>query len=208
MRSANMAIDPGEREMLDKGKSVALIWGIDKPRIMSLGKGKGEKVFMALRDKPMVISSPSPHNPNGTEYFYWTPDLPMLAWEMAYRAYRFFDANPNLRDIIQRTPENRPHGNGWRSEEFCDYVDNVTYTHKNPFTFQCKKPTWGVNNADMRPGDMIIETLPEVWELRKKWKYLWNSYDAKLDRSMPTILPNGEFSSVPTRWYWVGEYTN
>jgi len=207
LRSANFAIDPGEREMLNKGKNVALIWGIDKPRIACLSTGSGEKVYMSLRDKPMVISSPTLHNPNGTEYFYWTPDMPEVAWEMAYKTFQFFDVNKDLRYIIETKRGGQGHVvSQAKWQKFCDLTSTVLYTTWNSSRFQVKKPSWGAK-SDMRPGDAIIETLGEMASIKDKWRYYWKSYDHLLDRSVPSIMENGEFLSTATKWHHIGTFS-
>lgn len=206
LRSANFAIDKGEREMLDKGKRVANMWGIDKPRLMCTGTETGDRVFMALKDKPMVISSPNISNPNGTEYFYWTPDFPLLAWEMSYKAFQFFNANRHLREIIIKY-KNEKHGFGLKKwQRFCDVINTVLYTTWDLNKFQCEKPGFGSAELKSRPGDLIIEQISDLQPYKKKWEHLWNSYDKELDRSISSILPNGEFGAVPTKWHYVGTF--
>lgn len=206
LRSANFAVDPGEREMLDKGKSVALLWGIDKPRLVSAGTDTGDKVYMSLKDKPMVISSPTIHNPNGTEYFYWSPEMPDLAWEMAYKTFKFFDINKDLRHVIQKVPGKGHAVSHAKWQKFCDLTSTVLYTTWDRNKFQVDKPSWGVK-SDMRPGDAIIETLPELAELKTKWRYYWKSYDRMLDRSIHSIMENGEFLPTATKFHYLGTYS-
>jgi hypothetical protein len=207
LRSANFAIDPGEQEMLNKGKNVALIWGIDKPRIACLSSRSGEKVYMSLRDKPMVISSPTLHNPNGTEYFYWTPDMPEVAWEMAYKTFHFFDVNKDLRYIIETKRGGQGHVVGHAKwQKFCDLTSTVLYTTWDRSRFQVEKPSWGTK-SDMRPGDAIIETLDQMASIKAKWRYYWKSYDHLLDRSVPSIMENGEFLSTATKWHHIGTFS-
>jgi len=206
LRSANFAVDPGERKMLDKEKSVALLWGIDKPRLVSSGTEIGDKVYMSLKDKPMVISSPTIHNPNGTEYFYWSPEMPELAWEMAYKTFKFFDINKDLRYVIQKE-KGKGHAVGHAKwQKFCDLTSTVLYTTWDRNKFQVEKPSWGVN-SDMRPGDAIIEILPELADLKTKWRYYWKSYDKMLDRSIHSIMENGEFLPTATKFHYLGTYS-
>jgi hypothetical protein len=61
--------------------------------------------------------------------------------------------------------------------------------------------------SDMRPGDAIIETLPELADLKTKWRYYWKSYDKMLDRSIPSIMENGEFLPTVTKHHYLGTYT-
>lgn len=206
LRSSNFTYDPVEREMIDKGKTVALIWGVDKPRLACLSTDSGEKVYMSLRDKPMTLFSPTLHNPNGNEHFYWTPDMPELAWEMAYKTFQFFNANKHLRYIIKTTTGKNSHlAANFKWQKFCDLTCTLLYSTWDDNRFQVEKPTWGTS-FDMRPGDIMIETLPEIQNIKNKWRYLWKSYDKMLDRSVPSIMENGEFTNVPTKWHHIGTF--
>lgn len=161
---------------------------------------------MSLKDKPMVISSPTIHNPNGTEYFYWSPEMPDLAWEMAYKTFKFFDINKDLRHVIQKVPGKGHAVSHAKWQKFCDLTSTVLYTTWDRNKFQVDKPSWGVK-SDMRPGDAIIETLPELAELKTKWRYYWKSYDRMLDRSIHSIMENGEFLPTATKFHYLGTYS-
>jgi hypothetical protein len=54
-----------ERELIEKGKTVATIWGLDKPNIARFGNNIG----MAFYDSVTTVAHPAPCNPHGTEYF-------------------------------------------------------------------------------------------------------------------------------------------
>jgi len=207
LRSPSLTVDKVERDLLDKGKTVGILWGIDKPRLICTGTGIGDKVYMSLKDKPMVISSPTDNNPQGTEYFYWTPDMPLLAWEMAYKSFQFFNYNQDMRKILVRSRGEDYNVSLEKWQNFCDVINNVLYTTWSPSKFQVNKPGFGSSTLDMRPGDIVIETLPILAPLREKWKYHWKDYDKFLDRSIPSVLSNGEFSAVPCKYHYVGSFS-
>jgi hypothetical protein len=70
---------PSENKMLEKGKTVASIYGIDKPCLFE----EDGNYYMRFTDAALCAGTPNPNNIYGTEYFYWTPKFPILAFEMA-----------------------------------------------------------------------------------------------------------------------------
>lgn len=73
---------PSEEELILKGKTVGSIYGVDKPYVIF---GKTQNV-MYFSDACTAMGPPNPINPTGVEYFYWSPEMPILAYEMGYQA--------------------------------------------------------------------------------------------------------------------------
>jgi len=88
-----MSYSTSERDLIDKGKKVASIYGIEKPKMYRVAG----KWFMSFIDIATAMGTPSLINPLGTEYFYWTPKFPILAFEQAHTIARYLDANPDLK---------------------------------------------------------------------------------------------------------------
>ena len=86
---------PNELKMIDQGKTVGSIYGIDKPNTY-LENGNW---YMFFADAGAGMGTPAPYNVGGTEYFYWTPNFPILAYEMANSIIKEVKINPKLRDI-------------------------------------------------------------------------------------------------------------
>lgn len=80
---------PSENIQAKLGKKVASIYGIDKPKIYYYD----EDAYMYFTDGATTMGVPNPNNPYGIEYFYWTPKMPQLAFEMAYKVIRWELAN-------------------------------------------------------------------------------------------------------------------
>jgi len=93
---------PSENKMLDKGKTVGSIYGIDKP-ITYFDNGYA---YMCFTDGGTGMGTPNPINIYGTEYFYWSPSFPILTFEMAYQAILAFQKDPQLANTIV-TKDNR-----------------------------------------------------------------------------------------------------
>lgn len=72
---------PSEEKLVSEGKTVGGIYGVDKPYVIFGAK----ETLMYLSDACVAMGPPNPKNPTGVEYFYWAPEMPHLAWEMAYQ---------------------------------------------------------------------------------------------------------------------------
>lgn len=86
-----------EERLINRGKKVATIWGIDKPNI-TLDNGV---ISMSFNDRTITVGHPAPCNPHGTEYFYWTPTMPEIAFEMAYQTALWFKARPGFHRYLR-----------------------------------------------------------------------------------------------------------
>ena len=87
-----MSYSESERRLIEKGKTVGSIYGIDKPKLAY----NNNKWFMAFADAGVAMGTPSLINPRGSEYFYWSPEFPILAFEGAYKLAEYLDKHPNL----------------------------------------------------------------------------------------------------------------
>jgi hypothetical protein len=83
-------------------RKIAHIYGIDKPLIAF----KDNKFYMFFIDVALDQAVHSNIDPSGTECFYWTPNMPILAFEQAYQMVSFFKKNQNLLDTHVIKPKN------------------------------------------------------------------------------------------------------
>jgi hypothetical protein len=84
--------------MYDKGKTVGVIYGIDKPRL-EYHDGKYYAYFLDLCPN-VVVSEVADYTNITTELFYWTPDLPEIVVKQAHMVRRWLDINPQYRNLI------------------------------------------------------------------------------------------------------------
>lgn len=94
---------PSEIKQTNLGKKVGSIYGIDKPRIIY----HQENAYMYFVDGSTTMGVPNPENPYGIEYFYWTPNMPNLAFEMAYKFIMWELQNPFFYSNYAMTDELR-----------------------------------------------------------------------------------------------------
>jgi len=78
-----------EEELINKGKTVGNIYGVDKPYLLL----NQQKIYMFFSDIALVTASRSIINPNGAECFYWSPDMPLLPYAQAYQLFLYYKIN-------------------------------------------------------------------------------------------------------------------
>lgn len=92
----NAFVSDSESTLIDAGKKVAHIYGTDKPFLYTFN----DRVYMFFSDLSFTTVSRSFINPNGAECFYWTPDLPLLAYEQAYQMFLYYKENVEQRKFL------------------------------------------------------------------------------------------------------------
>lgn len=87
---------PNEQKYVEQGKRVGSIYGIDKPAVWFSDDGRAYMFFM---DSGTTMGTPNPCNIYGTEYFYWAPDFPLIAFETASAVVNAMRNNAELYKI-------------------------------------------------------------------------------------------------------------
>lgn len=128
---------PSEDRLINQGKKVGSIYGVDKPNIRFID----QSVFLTFGDNSLCIGTNNPCNIYGTEFFYWTPDFPLLAFEMANRVTQWYLDNPHYINMYGWTDSNF---NGWITGSMTNIMQqrlykNVLYTTWTN-RFQTDKP--------------------------------------------------------------------
>lgn len=83
---------PSENKLVEKGLKVGSIYGVDKPCIYF----ENDTGYMWFPDNTTTMGTPNETNIFGTEYFYWSPEFPILTFEMASHAIHAFRTNAEL----------------------------------------------------------------------------------------------------------------
>ena len=193
-----------EKVLVDKGLKVGSIYGVDKPWVMIAGN----KFFFYFMDGATSTCPPRAENPHGTEYFYWTPDMPEIAAEQAYKIYQWHKTYTDKRDMILNghlDPVKREQAIKLymkNFEESSDLVRSIVYPDWNFARFQAFKPL-PVPEFDGKQKDFWLETRPEMVEMKQVWRHYWRSYIDKID---PSFLHfNKEFRKTRTTLHYLGE---
>lgn len=90
------------KNILDKGRKVAHIHGIDKPRIAH-ENGKFYAFFIdSVANLSSMIYDDSVNEENVQEQFYWTPDFPKLIVKQSHIVAKFFKEHPAFLYMIRK----------------------------------------------------------------------------------------------------------
>jgi hypothetical protein len=172
-----------ETELASKGKTVASIYGVDKPNVI---KHEG-RWYMYFVDTA-CMAQPNPNNPDGTEYFYFTPNMPDVAIHQAYKLIQWYNKNPKDQHIVTSMNElvkTDPSIRKWTSDDHykryhiaSEIVKLVCYPHWDFNRFQADKPFSQLYNLPMgmRAWDNILTALPNFERVQQAWAYHWKSY--------------------------------
>lgn len=87
---------PNEQKLVEKGKKVVSLYGIDKPNIWFSANGNASMFFT---DGATTMGTPNPCNIYGTEYFYFAPSFPLITFETASVVANAIKTNPDLNKI-------------------------------------------------------------------------------------------------------------
>jgi hypothetical protein len=129
---------PSENKMLEQGKTVASIYGVDKPQLYK----DDNNYYIRFSDSTLCMATPNPNNIYGTEYFYWTPKFPILTFEMANRVIKLLKT-PKFEWLRQYQLS----ADNWRNfsyrENYQIWETEMRHMLYDTWTdrFQCNKPT-------------------------------------------------------------------
>lgn len=170
-----------EEKLIQQGKKVGTIWGIDKPGIFLVN---GTEVYMNFADSIITVAHPAPCNPKGTEYFYWTPSMPIIAFEMAYQTASWFKSRPHHRKNMWNMDVD-PYTMAQDHYVLCQMVNQVAardscYTNWQTGKFQVNKPL-NVVRADK---DFWLYSHAELSHHKTRWKSLYSSLLNQVDQDL------------------------
>lgn len=123
-------------KLLDKNKKVGHIYGIDKP-LLSLKDDNN--VYMAFADGALSVLNVDSLNTDSGECFYWTPDYPLLAFEMAYKVSEFYNVHRESRKYLKWAPDEN--WNLIANQYQNDIVKKICYSTWD-FRFQAEKSSY------------------------------------------------------------------
>ena len=128
---------PSEKQLIEKGKTVGSIYGIDKPLVYR----HQAHYHMVFSDAAITMGTPNSINIYGTEYFYYSPNLPALAFEMANVVARKFQTDDKLKEFLITSDKKNDSQFLQKANQFQQkYLRNIIYSNWTD-RFQTLKPT-------------------------------------------------------------------
>jgi hypothetical protein len=172
-----------EINLLDQGKRVAAIWGTDKPYLKK--NSTSSEVSFHFRDDLIQNAVPVNSDANNVEYFYWSPDMPALAYEMAYQTFLWFKSRPDKVQFINTS----------QHYSICsEIIKEVCYPHWNFNRFQADKPDVSKKNKDFWFYDH-----PEFNSIVDRWQHYHRNQLDNIHKDYLNLDPNGN----PNSYKWV-----
>jgi hypothetical protein len=193
-----------EKLLVDKGLKVGSIYGVDKPWVVV----NDNKCFFHFADGATATCPPQAINPYGTEYFYWSPDMPEVAVEQAYKVYQWYKTNADKRNFmlkVSRDPslmEKSVKEYMKVFEESSDILRSLIYPDWDFSKFQAFKPL-AIPGFDGKQKDIWLESRPEMVQMKQVWKHYWKSYTDKIDPKY--MFANREFKKSTSRLHYLGD---
>jgi hypothetical protein len=128
------SIGNNEQNLINLGRSTAVIDGIDKPQFWYIDG----KVYCYFLDKLANAHAPELHGRNA-EHFYWTPDLPEITLVQARYIFQELKKNPQYLSMIDKNqPYDATIKNLWnnftRKIIYPDYVSRQFFQSNKSYT--------------------------------------------------------------------------
>jgi hypothetical protein len=163
---------PNEARQLELGKTVGSIYGIDKPNMFIDTNSQQWKLFFS--DTTVAMGTPNPDNVWGTEYFYITPNMPEIIFEMAHQLIIESRNNNLLAQVLDIKTANN-------MSEFQVRQKIVRHILYNNWTdrFQCFKPTI----KERSDKHFWIYRSDELSDYKNLYEELKTYYDQQLEHS-------------------------
>jgi len=164
-------------DMINSGKRVAFIWGLDKPKITSVGK-RFSLVFRDVLDAA-AITHHQVDDITGLfdEMFYWTPDMPELIIKQAHVLKQYMKCLPSTSPFLTTKKLDRQPViaiNGQLHWLKYDGVHTALYPKWHPRPFQVKP-----ESLIFSPRDQWFFDLPDSDIAKQTWRqgleYRWNN---------------------------------
>lgn len=164
----NSQVSDSELLLLDKGKTVGNIYGVNKP-LLSTYKNI---IFTYFTDVALRDAVRSMNNPYGAECFYWAPDFPLLVFEQVHQCVKHYRQFPNdikylVRPLHQRTEDELP--SIIKTEVQGELCKPYIYRNTWDYRFQTKKPStaarvdkfsWFFENNELsRAKEIFIDNI-------------------------------------------------
>jgi len=190
--------------MINAGKRVAFIYGIDKPKIVGVN-GRWNLVFRDILDAACVTHNQIDEFPGlYHEMFYWTPDLPQLVIKQAHVLKKFLQKLTADSPFLSKNPHDRNPAVRINSEIYwlnSDGIHTALYPNWKPLPYQFKP-----YSLIFSPRDNWFFDLPENDVARRTWQtgleYRWNKTPNFL-KNDPNDIRHG-FKVSNSRMYDLG----
>lgn len=182
------------KDKIDKGINAADMFGFDKPHLFL--HPDNITVSMFFHDAAFQTST----NAVGAfEPFYWSPDLPELAYEMAYSNFQFYNAHPAERHYIRSGPMRV-------TKEICNEYNN-TLSRK-----LCYSTSWDMNkfqagkpyDGKRMDRDFWIYENKEFDRLVDVWQHNYQGFLSNISKTF--FDHTGAVNPIRSKLFYLGTF--
>lgn len=190
-----------DTELNPKGKRVCAIAGIDKPMLV---EHKG-KAFMFFTDD--IVSLYTKAEESFREDFYWTPDMPELAYSMAYTVFLYFKHNQLARPLMPKAfwtelDEVIKHDS---MQYYYRLIKPIIYQSWDQRKFQADKPFQGFKSDK----DFWFYESPDFEKTVEQWRYHYSSQLSAVHERFCLVDKDGKktgYKPILSNLYLIGSF--
>lgn len=172
-----------EQRMLDAGKKVATIWGIDKPQITY----RDGNIYFYFLDKLANNKFVSGVQNRVAEMFFWTIDMPEIAHHQARLLYEYFVAHPEYLYLIDW--DKRASRTSDQKKFYDNIVKSIIY------------PDWNLSKFQSRKSITMVDAGVDTWLFQhynnyrylQSWKNGLSSITQAVDKKYHQFNSTGRF---------------
>lgn len=182
-----------ETKMLDSGKKVGVIFGIDKPILKYYNNG----LHMNFIDHMVALAFSDGWKESKVEYFYWTPDMPEIVVSQCKKIFDWIKSKPAALEIIKKS-------NTWLNDRlYNDMIKSICFPEYDLNKFQVDKPT----SILYSEKEEWAFKLPEYERAIDKWKWHSDQYFKLINPNLLDVRDNVIHGLRPirSRSYHVGD---
>ena len=190
------AYSTNQKELLHKGKSVANIFGIDKPSILKIGN----TCSMIFTDGSSVVLDKLEGVDVNNELFYWAVDMPELPFEQAYQLFSYFNKNKDKRYMIKA--ESQKKVNAFRTQEMQNIQKQMIYSTWDFNKFQANRAT--EFSLVARDRDKYYLNLKELHPWIDRWQHYFNEWSKNVHPDVWGGMLKQRFCVSPL--YYIGTF--
>jgi hypothetical protein len=186
------------RDLADSGKSIAVVYGIDKPKVVLIDN----KWYMYFIDVFANHANPIVEDYTNvtTELFYWTPDLPEIVIKQSHMIKSWFDQpqNQSLKNLVTY-----PVVNPNLRTSYEGIAKSIIYPDYDQQTWQTSKPT----NSFYNEMDHWFHVNLKDTKIYSAWE---SGLEFIIDKIDPKLLQYQSKKPVGLRWnssafYYLGD---
>lgn len=197
---ATVCVSENDRAYTKKGINTCQIYGTDKPLLNLNIKTNMIGMFFTDTALDMVWGGEDKEN---AECFYWSPDFPILPFEMAYQMSLRFEVEPELRKFLFQTNPDKPNNRSYPTgvtQAMCQKVQHDLAIESCYDTWDYRFQTQKMRYPDASDKYAWFFTCNEFDNVRQKF---YNQLKERLtDIDERFLISNSTYVTLATKGFY------